>query len=205
MKLSSVRAGQVFVLGSVKGIVLSRTAEDRSSGYTDVHFDTGHRKTFLWDKEDPDVVVVGFGRVESQIVMKPPALFQKGDFTLRSGKKSAYKIECDSLTFADWEGIAAGIMEEKLIDVPFSTAVGVPRGGVPLANALGSYVTPGVNTLLICEDVVTTGGSIEKFRREHVLDSNWDAIRGVVFIARGKCPDWVVPFLQQPLPTLTGG
>lgn len=130
-------------------------------------------------------------------------LFQAGEFTLNSGRQSGYKIECDALGKPDWAGIAAAIMEEKLIDVPFSTVVGVPRGGVPLAKALEQYTTPDVNALLICEDIVTTGGSIERFRREHVLASQWDAIRGVCFIARGKCPDWIVPLLQMRLPGLS--
>jgi orotate phosphoribosyltransferase len=139
----------------------------------------------------------------TRALLELPNLFQAGDFTLRSGKKSAYKIECDALTPDDWAGIAAAVMEERLIDVPFSDVVGVPRGGVPFAAAMRRYVTPGVRTLLICEDVVTTGGSIERYKLEQVKQWEWDAIRGLCFVARGKCPDWIAPLLQMRLPSLT--
>jgi len=124
-------------------------------------------------------------------------LFQKGAITLRSGKKSDYKIECDALTQDDWEGIAAAIMEEKLL-LPFSGVSGVPRGGVPLANAMMQYVTPLADTLLICEDIVTTGGSMERWHAKLAADQavkfRW--VAGVCFIARGNTPIWVTPLLK---------
>lgn len=115
----------------------------------------------------------------------------RGDFVLRSGKKSSYKIECDALTKDDWDGIAAGIMEE--LDLPpFRHAVGVPRGGIPLANALNAYAQEVLtgSPVLICEDVVTTGGSLEKFRRENY---GGEHVIGVAFVCRGSCPEWVRP------------
>ena len=30
-------------------------------------------------------------------------LFQQGDFTLHSGERSGFKIECDALTSHDWD------------------------------------------------------------------------------------------------------
>ncbi len=130
-------------------------------------------------------------------------LFMHGEFVLRSGKTSNYKIECDALTWQDWNGIAAAIMEEGLLP-PFSQVVGVPRGGIPLATALAKYATGVFNAghpTLVCEDIVTTGGSAEKFAatlvpagadfRDHVI--------GVCFIARGKCPAWIKPLLQMPI------
>jgi orotate phosphoribosyltransferase len=129
-------------------------------------------------------------------------LFQAGDFTLRSGRKSGYKIECDALTPADWEGIAAMVAEEGLLP-PFSAVSGVPRGGLPFANALARFATRDpAAPVLICEDVVTTGASMERWRRALAEDPQLIPPRGgyigVCFIARGKCPDWVTPVLQQP-------
>lgn len=125
-------------------------------------------------------------------------LFQRGDFTLRSGRKSTYKVECDAMTEADWAGVAAAIAEEKLL-LPFSGVSGVPRGGVPFAAAMMKYVTPGANTLLVCEDIVTTGGSMEKWLAGLVADPavQFEWVIGVCFIARGEVPFWVTPFLQM--------
>lgn len=133
-------------------------------------------------------------------------LFQKGCFTLRSGKKSGYKIECDALTEADWAGIAEAMFEEDLLP-KFSATWGVPRGGVPLAAALNAYCTNDPSAPhLICEDVVTTGGSMERYRK--ILEDDPQLLQppggyvGVVFIARGKCPGWVRPLFQMALPRM---
>lgn len=117
----------------------------------------------------------------------------RGDFVLRSGNKSGYKFECDALTGADWEGVAAAVMEELGLP-PFQHAVGVPRGGVPLARAMNRHACPGDSSLpfLVCEDVVTTGASMERFREECFKDEH---VVGVAFICRGSCPDWVRPLL----------
>jgi orotate phosphoribosyltransferase len=74
-------------------------------------------------------------------------LFQTGDFTLASGQKSTWKIECDALTPEDWAGLAA--MAVQFLP-PFGAVLGVPRGGLPLARALEKYVTSG-STLVVDE------------------------------------------------------
>jgi hypothetical protein len=202
MKLSEAREGTVIMLGGKDAIVLSRTPEDRTSGSTTVAYCSGSRQEFYWDQQDPDVAVIGYGRLESKIVIDPPALFQEGDFTLRSGKKSRYKIECDALGERDWAGIAAAIMEEKLLPT-FRQAIGVPRGGVPFAKAMNMHAKAGAHPILICEDIVTTGGSMERFRQTQIIGTQSTLMSdyiGVVFIARGKCPDWVTPLLQMRLP-----
>lgn len=126
------------------------------------------------------------------------ALFQEGNFTLNSGKRSIYKIECDAMTSADWAGVAAMAQEENLLGV-FGAVLGVPRGGVPFAAALQRYMTPGSRTLLIAEDVVTTGGSMERYRCE-IKDyaAQFERVIGICFVARGKCPEWVRPVLRGP-------
>ena len=115
-------------------------------------------------------------------------LFQRGEFTLRSGQKSAWKIECDAMTAADWDGLA--IMAYEILP-PFSDVVGVPRGGIPFAVALHKYGTGRItDPLLIAEDVVTTGGSIVKYRDNYHKDMSYSCI-GITVFARAKCPDWV--------------
>jgi orotate phosphoribosyltransferase len=102
-------------------------------------------------------------------------VFQMGNFTLNSGKKAKWKIECDTLTKEDWEGLAAIAVER----IPaFSAVEGIPRGGIPFADALRPYATSG--PLLIADDVFTTGGSIMRFRKDR------DAIAVVAF-ARELC------------------
>lgn len=89
------------------------------------------------------------------------ALFQTGNFRLASGAESRWKIECDALTPDDWRGLAAMIAERAR---GFSHVAGVPRGGLPLAEALRHHVSATGPRLLV-DDVWTTGGSIAKFRQ----------------------------------------
>lgn len=119
-------------------------------------------------------------------------LFQTGDFTLASGAKSRWKIECDALTREDWKGLAAIAAE---ILPPFGWVQGVPKGGFPFADALRSYAMGSPFPLLIAEDVVTTGGSMERFREGFHPDAG--DIIGVCVFARGPCPSWVTPLFQM--------
>lgn len=124
-------------------------------------------------------------------------LFQLGDFTLRSGAKSAWKIECDVLTPDDWAALAKMAAE---ILPPFGFVYGVPRGGVPFAHALQEYASDYcLDPVLIAEDVVTTGGSMERYRAEHDPGIATRVI-GVCVFARGPCPEWVTPLFRMPTP-----
>lgn len=116
-------------------------------------------------------------------------LFRLGDFTLASGAKASWKIDCDALRLDDWAALAK--MAAELLP-PFGAVEGVPQGGVLFAQALRQYQTPGCPTLLIAEDVVTTGGSVERQRagRRNVV--------GVAVFCRGRCPGWVLPLFTMP-------
>ena len=68
-------------------------------------------------------------------------LFQKIDFISHAGLPLTWKIECDALTKDDWDGIARMIMDYETR--PFGSVEGIPRGGIPLAEALKPYATEG--------------------------------------------------------------
>lgn len=108
-------------------------------------------------------------------------LFQLGRFTLASGLQSIWKMNCEFLMIEDWEtlaSIAAAILPA------FGSVEGVPLGGLVFAEKLKKYITEG--PLLIVDDVLTTGGSMEKLRNGR------EAI-GIVAFARGVCPNWIKP------------
>lgn len=138
----------------------------------------GHITTeeFLWLVED---VFKGY---------EVKSLFQLGDFTLHSGSKSNWKIDCDVLTDADWETLACLVAEK----VDFAVVHGIPKGGLKFAIALQKYVNPLSAFTLIVDDVLTTGGSMEEARQEYGIERS----KGVVLFVRGKCPDWITPIFQ---------
>lgn len=107
-------------------------------------------------------------------------LFQNGIFILNSGQRALWKIECDALTCDDWETLA--FIASKLIG-PFGFALGVPRGGHMLARFMERYATGGPP--LICDDVLTTGGSMERFR------ADYPTANGLVAFARQTPPPWI--------------
>jgi len=109
-------------------------------------------------------------------------LFVDGDFVAHSGKTLSWKVECDALTVEDLETFAK-IISSK---VKFSSVVGVPTGGNVIADALQKYCSSG--PVLIVDDVLTTGSSMETFREK--IDA---PCIGVVLFARTDCPDWIKP------------
>jgi len=114
------------------------------------------------------------------------ALFRSGEFKLHSGASSNWKIDCDALTDDDWMTIA------KLVGSRFfySKAIGVPRGGERFAEALNSVPHEYSTCMLVCDDVLTSGGSILSKMRE------FPGSIGIVLFARGKCPPGVCVIFQ---------
>lgn len=131
-------------------------------------------------------------------------LFQSGEFRLRSGVRSEWKIECDALCSLDWFTLAL-----MAVDVlpKFRAVYGVPRGGLPFAAALEIYATGNPNDLvLIADDVYTTGGSLERFR---ATQSRGDGYCGIVAFARAPITQpWiravfqVIEHVPDALPTV---
>lgn len=113
------------------------------------------------------------------------SLFNVGAFMLHSGSTSPFLIDCEALVDEDWEALAL-IIAMSGHPPSFSRVEGVPRGGLRLAAALERHCFPGRRSapLLIVDDVLTTGASMEQQRNGR------DAVGWVVF-ARGPCPPWV--------------
>ena len=113
-------------------------------------------------------------------------LFQYGHFALHSGVASTWKIDCDALTDHDIDALAHMI---RLLVPTFSTVEGVPRGGTRLATCLSKDGGKALGPLLIVDDVLTTGASMEQQRAGRPA-------LGVVIFARGLAPLWVTPLFH---------
>lgn len=118
-------------------------------------------------------------------------LFRWGSFRSAAGLDLDWKIDCDALTCADWDCIAAVCGPDMR---HFGHVAGVPTGGVPLATALMKYATPGEAALLVVDDVWTTGSSLLRYAkiRSQQMQCPW---HGFVAFARpvGSMPqniDW---------------
>ena len=122
-------------------------------------------------------------------------LFQSVDFISHSGLELKWKIECDALSDPEWFTISQMIME---ISVPFKEAIGIPRGGTKLGSLLNQYGTgKREDPVLLVDDVLTTGESMNEFKRKRQWRNPTKYIGWVVF-ARNKCPDWVTALFQMP-------
>lgn len=114
------------------------------------------------------------------------SLFELGDFRLHSGEQSAWKIECDALTDADLKALASRAASR----IDFGDVLGVPRGGLRFAAALRPYVKHGHHPMLIVDDVLTTGRSVQELRQKH------PGAIGLVIFSRGICPPDVRAIFQ---------
>jgi hypothetical protein len=128
------------------------------------------------------------------------SLFQLGEFFLHSGAVSSWKLECDALTDEDWKALAEMVRQ---IVPHFSDVRGVPRGGLKLADALRPFCTPTYRCVLVVDDVLTTGDSMERFSDAVLAEVDPEkkggiGLTGVVVFARGKCPPWIKPLFQMP-------
>ena len=122
-------------------------------------------------------------------------LFVEEDFKSHAGLDLHWKIEMDALDEAEWKCIARMIMEYQT--EPFQAAIGIPRGGLKLSVYLNDYSTQNNNDpYLIVDDVLTTGGSMEEFKKEY-FDKN--KVFGWVVFSRTKPAGWIRSLFQMPI------
>ena len=93
-------------------------------------------------------------------------LFQLGEFALHSGKHSKWKIDCDILKGKDYETLAWIVAKEW--NLRFSGVISIPIGGDRFAEKLRKYEYKWTEykTVLIVDDVLTTGKSFEEERKK---------------------------------------
>ena len=134
------------------------------------------------------------------VIKKKMDLFQSVDFKSSAGLDLKWKIECDAISDDEWKCIATMIMERTR---PFKNVVGIPRGGIKLAQELDKYSTGYYHDpVCIVDDVLTTGSSMEKYREELEKNRSKDEPMisrpiGWVVFARGECPMWINPLFQM--------
>lgn len=115
-------------------------------------------------------------------------LFTKQDIILHSGGKSDFKIECDDLSDESIETLAYLVSKQ----MQFNEVHGVPRGGLKFAEALKPYCSDDVSNVLIVDDVLTTGNSMETFAVKINKGQEYTRqLDGVVIFARQECPYWI--------------
>lgn len=130
-------------------------------------------------------------------------MFRLGEFVLHSGKMSNWKIDCDALTDTDYQTLAWVVGKEWGLKFVFVECVGDAVKNNRVANAynfaqeLQEYETGDFkDPILVADDVLTTGASMNKRRDEcKKLYGGYEVV-GVVIFARGKCPDWIHSIFQ---------
>lgn len=130
-------------------------------------------------------------------------LLQRGSFTLHSGQSAWFKIDCDALSMEEID-IAAQIIVSHTMWWPciwgsIRAVVGIPRGGLRLAEQVGLHLIrqdrlrpKEDGPTLIVDDVWTTGASMDKVRAD-----TEGGVLGAVIFARSKPPLWIKPIFQM--------
>lgn len=120
-------------------------------------------------------------------------LFKWGRFTSHAGLSLDWKIDCNALAPEDWPCLAKVVASR----FKFGEVIGIPTGGYCFSNALRDHRTPGNSTLLIVDDVLTTGKSMEEERAKHP----GRPVQGVVLFSRMWVrPLWIEPIFQLGVP-----
>ena len=113
-------------------------------------------------------------------------LFESGDFVLRSGAETDWRINAEALDASSIATIACMIADRV---GPFCAVRGIPTGGgEPLAKALEPYRSD-EGPLLVVDDVLTTGVSMEEYADYFGM---LDTVYYVIFDRSGGLrPSWV--------------
>ena len=124
-------------------------------------------------------------------------LFQYGDFKSHAGLSLRWKIECDGISDKEWECISEMILDyEKR---PFFKAIGIPRGGEPLARKLDKYASNNSDdSVLVVDDVYTTGTSFKNYISQIGYDYPYNNFIKWVVFARQATKDNINALFTMP-------
>lgn len=130
-------------------------------------------------------------------------LIHLGEHVLHSGLKSNFKLIADQFIEDNLEELVYLIKE---VVGPFRSVEGIPAGGTRLAEALIPHTVssgmgvPFRNLHLIIDDVMTTGGSMERARQQHRGQgpAGRPGIIGVVVFTRISPPPWIRAIFTLP-------
>lgn len=127
------------------------------------------------------------------------SLFTNRPFISHSGLPLDWQIDCRSLSLESIKTLALIISRTY----SFNSVYGVPRGGLRIARELRKYKNDH-QTLLIVDDVFTTGESLMEAREKANAIVNGPKVCVVIF-ARNQVPPWVHPIFQLTLPDSNNG
>lgn len=123
-------------------------------------------------------------------------MFNWNPFKSHAGKSLKWKIECDDLNRFDIAALSA-IISKK---VKFYIAYCPPTNSIfvqELTQYLNRCNNKDSKTILIIDDVLTTGKSMHETRKNLILQGAKSTdIKGVVVFSRNKCPHWITPIFQ---------
>lgn len=120
-------------------------------------------------------------------------MFITKPFISHSGISLDWKIDCDSLTDADWACMA----KVATNGLKFKRVIGIPHGGLKFAEALKPYTDSKASMILIVDDVLTTGGSMIKMfdkvvQEEYAKTKQSPYVSGLVLFCRAdRYPSWI--------------
>lgn len=109
-------------------------------------------------------------------------LFKLESFKSASGNILPFKIECDALTDVDLKCI--GYLIEQHIKYSnnmgntYKDIIGIPTGGARLLKYvdIDNLVTKSSEYILLIDDVLTTGSTINKFILNNNITSNYEIL-----------------------------
>lgn len=119
--------------------------------------------------------------------------YSHNGFRLSAGDLTSLLIDSNGMSDRSIEAAAATLAEML---PPFGMVEGVPRGGLRLARALKKHSHPGQYTVVIADDVYTTGKNMTPYLDLYKRSMPKHYVCGAVLLGRGPLPENVTALLR---------